>query len=66
MYLMPPTYGAKPSFVNQYFQAHQTGDGGSSTTRGHHSGQLYRKQRNLYTNSFDVDAELRVEDDTSA
>ena len=31
---------------------------GASTTYGHHSGKLYCKQRNLVTNSFDVDAEL--------
>ena len=38
----------------------------SSTTHGHHSGNLYRKQRNLVTNSFDADAEPHVEDDASA
>ena len=30
------------------------------------SGQLYHRQRNLVTNSFDVDAEPYVEDDASA
>ena len=37
-----------------------------ATTHGHHSGQLYHKQMNLATNSFDVDAEPHLEDDTSA
>ena len=56
----------QPSFVSQCFQAHLTGDGGSSMTHGHHSEQLYRKQRNLVTNSFDVDTEPHEEDDASA
>ena len=38
----------------------------ASTTHGHHSGKLYRKQRNLVTNLFDVDAEPHVEDDATA
>ena len=63
---MQPTYGAKPSFVSQCYWAHQTGGGNSSKTHGHHSGQLYRKKRNLVTNSFDADAEPHVEDDASA
>ncbi|RMX40774.1 hypothetical protein pdam_00021846, partial [Pocillopora damicornis] len=33
------TYGAKPSFISQCFQAHQPGGGDSSTTTGRHSGQ---------------------------
>ena len=56
----------QPSFVSQCFQAHLTGGGGSATTHGHHSEQLYRKQRNLVTNSFDADTEPHVEDDASA
>ena len=56
----------QPSFVSQCFQAHLTGGGGSSTTHGHYSEQLYRKQRNLVTNSFDADTEPHVEDDASA
>ena len=59
-------YEAKPSFVSQCFQAHQPGGGDSSTTNGHHSGQLNRKQRNLVTNSFNVDAEPHVEVHASA
>ena len=66
IYLMQPTHGAKPSFVSQCFQAHQTGCGSSSTIHDHHSGQLFRKQRNLVTSSFDVDAEPHIEDDASA
>ena len=31
-----------------------------------HSGKLYRKQRNLVTNLFDVDVEPHVEDDATA
>ena len=38
----------------------------ASTTHGHHSGKLYRKQRNLVTNIFNVDAELHVENDAIA
>ena len=38
----------------------------ASTTHGHHSGKLYRKQRNLVTNLFDVDVEPHVEDDATA
>ena len=56
----------QPSFVSQCFQAHLTGGGGSSTTHGHHSEQLYSKQRNLVTDSFDADTEPHVEDDASA
>ena len=56
----------QPSFVSQCFQAHLTGGGGSSTTHGHHSEQLYRKQRNLVTDSFDADTEPHVKDDASA
>ena len=56
----------QPSFVSQCFQAHLTGGGGSSTTHGHHSEQLYSKQRNLVTESFDADTEPHVEDDASA
>ena len=59
-------YEAKPSFVSQCFQAHQPEGGDSSTTNGHHSGQLNRKQRNLVTNSFNVDAEPHVEVHASA
>ena len=51
----------QPSFVSQCFQAHLTGGGGSSTTHGHHSEQLYREQ-----NSFDADTEPHVKDDASA
>ena len=54
------------TFVSQYFQAHQTGGGDSLTTHGHHSEQLYRKQRNLVTNSFEADAEPHVEENASA
>ena len=56
----------QPSFVSQCFQAHLTGGGGSSTTHGHHSEQLYSKQSNLVTDSFDADTEPHVEDDASA
>ena len=63
---MQPTHGAKPSFFSQCFQAYQTGCGSSSAIHGHHSGQLFRKQRNLVTSSFDADAEPHIEDDASA
>ena len=56
----------QPSFVSQCFQAHLTGDGGSSMTHGHHSEQLYLKQRNPVTNSFDADTEPHEKDDASA
>ena len=56
----------QPSFVSQCLQAHLTGGGGSSTTHGHHYEQLYSKQRNLVTDSFDADTEPHVEDDASA
>ena len=38
----------------------------ASTTHGHHSEKLYRRQRDLVTNSVGADAEPHVEDDAIA
>ena len=60
------TCGAKPSFVSQCFQAHQSGDGSNKTTYGHHTGQPSHKQRTLVTNSSDVGVKHHVEEAASA
>ncbi|XP_022791782.1 uncharacterized protein LOC111331022 [Stylophora pistillata] len=54
--------GAKPSFVSQYFQVHQTGDGSNKTTYGYRTGQPSHKQRTLVTNSSDVDVKHHAEE----
>ena len=53
-------------FHRPVLPSHQTGGGSSSTTHGHHSGQLNRKQSNLVANLFDADPEPHVEDYASA
>ena len=60
------TCGAKPSFVSQCFQVHQTGDGSNKTTYGYRTGQPSHKQRTLVTNSSDADVKHHVEEGASA
>ena len=58
--------GAKPFFVSQCFQVHQTGDGSNKTNYGYRTGQPSHKQRILVTNSSDVDVKHHVEEGASA
>lgn len=60
------TCRAKPSFIIQRFQVHQTGDGSNKTTYGYRTGQPSHKQRTLVTNSSDVDVKHHVEEGASA